>query len=81
MYSYNVSKFYDTKAFLKACALIEAGVSGYRKRDLIVDVDGTLLQIYYTGQGEITVWNDYEVGAVFVDSEVNLDHLNLSANW
>ena len=35
-------------------------------------MDGTLIQIYKVAGGEIVVFNDYEIDAVFVDSDVDL---------
>ena len=72
MYSYTVKKTADEKAFFLACRAIEREVSGLRKERLLEDVDGTQIQIYYAPKGEIKVVNDYEVDAVYVDSEVRL---------
>lgn len=41
----------------------------------LIDVDGSVIQIYYRGKDKIKVYNDYEVDAVYIDSEVNLDVL------
>ena len=71
-FSYNIEKFADEKAFVRACSMIEAGVSNITKEKLLEDVDGTLIQIYKVAGGEIVVFNDYEIDAVFVDSDVDL---------
>ena len=71
-FSYNIEKFADEKAFLRACSMIEAGVGNLEKEKLLEDVDGTLIQIYKVAGGEIVVFNDYEIDAVFVDSDVDL---------
>ena len=42
---------------------------------MLVDVDGSQIQVYKTPSGEIVVFNDYEVDAVYVDSDVNLDKI------
>lgn len=75
MYSYNISKFADNNAFQKACRLIESRLSAVEKEKLLEDVDGTQIQIYDTANGEIKVVNDYEVDAVYVDSDINLDKI------
>ena len=75
MFSYTIAKNADEKAFNHTCALIEAGTSGIDKKRIIEDVDGTQIQIYDTPSGKIKVYNDYEVDAVYVDSDVNLDHI------
>ena len=72
MYSYTVSKSADNKAFKKACNAIEGGLSGIKKDNLLVDVDGSAIQIYYANGKKIKVVNDYEVDAVYADSEIDL---------
>ena len=39
---------------------------------LLADVDGTQIQIYRTKDGEISVYNDYEIDAFLADLEVEL---------
>lgn len=75
MFSYNIAKEADNKAFKNACAAIEAKVNGIEKEKLLVDVDGTAIQIYNVPGGKITVFNDYEVDAVYADSDVNLSEV------
>ncbi len=75
MFSYTVSKNADKKMFDKACALIEEKLKFFEKKDILEDVDGSQIQIYNTSNGNIKVLNDYEVDAVYVDSEVNLNHV------
>lgn len=75
MYSYNISKSADKKAFDNICALIEAKVKGFTKEKVLVDVDGTQIQIYNTPDGKITVYNDYEVDAVYIDSDAELNNI------
>ena len=75
MYSYNISKNADKKAFDDICALIEAKVNDFNKERVLVDVDGTQIQIYNTPAGKIKVCNDYEVDAVYIDSDVELKNI------
>ena len=75
MFSYNIETVADNAAFKRACAQIEAKMSSLKKLDLLIDVDGTLIQVYYTKDGKIVVKNDYLVDAVYVDSEVELTHI------
>ena len=72
MFSYNIAKSFSEKAFADACSKIESHVQGFRKEKLLEDFDGTKIQIYNTPDGKIKVYNDFEVDAVYVDSEVNL---------
>ena len=73
MFSYNIAKTADPKAFEKACAMIEAGIKNLSKEELLEDVDGTHIQIYTTPEGKIKVFNDYEVDAVYADSDFDLE--------
>lgn len=75
MFSYNIAKEANNKAFIKACAAIESKVKGIEKEDLLIDVDGTVIQIYNTPDGRIKVLNDYEVDAVYADSDVDLSEV------
>ena len=72
MFSYNISKVADKEAFLKACADVETTMEAIKKEKLLVDVDGSMVQWYNTLKGKIAIFNDYEVDAVYVDSEVDI---------
>ena len=72
MFSYNIAKVADNQAFQKVCADIESKMRGIQKESLLVDVDGTLIQIYKASGGSIKVVNDYEVDAVYADSDIDL---------
>ena len=75
MFSYTVAKEADNKAFLNTCALIEANFKEITKAEQLIDVDGSVFQIYRTPQGTIKVSNDYYIDVTYVDSEINLDHI------
>lgn len=75
MFSYNIHKEADAEAFEKACARIEKGVPGIKKEKILVDVDGTLIQVYHTSEGKIEVVNDYEIDAVYADSTIDLKNI------
>lgn len=72
MYSYTVAKAASEKEFAKVCSLIESHFKGISKEKILEDVDGTTIQIYHEGKASIKVYNDYEVDAVYVDSEIEL---------
>lgn len=72
MYTYNIAKIADEKAFVHACSLIESKFKGLTKEKLLNDVDGTQIQIYTSRTGKIKVINDYEVDAVYIDSDIDL---------
>ena len=75
MFTYNISKTASSKEFKSACSAIESKLKGIKKEDLVTDVDGTQIQIYDTLDGKIKVFNDYEVDAVYADSEVDLSDI------
>lgn len=72
MFNYTVAKEADNTAFLSVCEKIEKEIKPLKKEKLLVDVDGSLIQIYYTENKKIKVLNDYEVDAVYVESEADL---------
>lgn len=72
MYSYTVSKSASENEFSRTCSMIESNFKGISKEEILEDMDGTTIQIYHTGKSTIKVFNDYEVDAVYVDSDVDL---------
>ena len=74
MFSYNVFFSADNEMFLTVCQNIEMQIKNIEKEKMIIDVDGSLIQKYVTCDGRIIkVFNDYDVDAVYVDSEIELD--------
>ena len=55
--------------------------NGYGKGRLIVDVDGSTYQEYEVGSGEIIVLDDYDTGAVYVLSDIDLTEILGSLIW
>lgn len=51
---------------------IEKSFPNAEKRKLLIDVDGSTIQTYIQDGKDIDVFDDYEVGAVFVKSEIEL---------
>lgn len=72
MFDYNIYPNNSNKKFLNACVTIEKKYPDNKKRNLLVDVDGTTIQIYYINNKKVTVYDDFEVGAVYVLSELDL---------
>lgn len=75
MFSYTVKKNASEEAFEKTCRAIESNFKEIEKDTLLEDVDGTTIQVYHNGVENIKVCNDYEVDAVYVDSDVELKFL------
>lgn len=78
MYSYNIAMNANDNVFYDTCRMIESKVQLAEKAKRLIDVDGSMIQIYRTPLGEVKVFNDYEVDAVYVDSDVELPILK---NW
>lgn len=73
MFSYTISKAASEKEFKKACRLLEERLEGIKKDKMLEDVDGTVIQVYRKKSDTIKVYNDYEVDAVYIDSEIELN--------
>ena len=75
VFSYNIAKTADSEAFKKICNTIDSKMKDNKKEQLLVDVDGTQIQIYNSSAGKIKVYNDYEVDAVYIDSDMDLSNI------
>lgn len=75
MIEYNVHNVADNKEFKIACDKIESNIKNLSIESTLIDVDGSIIRTYNSDNGKIKVYNDYEVDAVYIDSEINLDGL------
>lgn len=75
MYKYTFYKEADNEKIKEACKKLLHGVDNLIANEPIIDVDGTIIQKYTSPNGNIMVSNDYEIDAVYIDSEVNLDDI------
>lgn len=75
MYKYTFYKEADKEKFKEACKKLLHGMDNLIANEPIIDVDGTIIQKYTSPNGNIMVSNDYEIDAVYIDSEVNLDDI------
>lgn len=73
MYSYTISQEADEKQFERACNIVEKQLTEFEKEKLIEDVDGTQIQIYKANGKKIKVYNDYDVDAVYIDTDILID--------
>lgn len=75
MFEYNV--FFDNSPseFEKACQKIEHEFPKADKKKMLIDVDGTTIQSYTYNGKDIDVYDDYDVGAVFIKSEIALNSI------
>lgn len=75
MFDYTIESNNSTTAFKKSCEAIEHNLSPIDKENLLVDVDGSTIQEYHKDNKAVIVYNDYDVGAVYVKSEIELKFL------
>ena len=71
-FDYTIFPDNNNKVFREACNSIERAFSGLNKRELLIDVDGSTIQEYGTNQNGVIVYDDYDVGAVYVKSDFEL---------
>lgn len=74
-YDINISQENSPEKFKSACMIIEKVFPSFQKESLLVDVDGSMIQVYRKDGKEIIIYDDYDVGAVFAESDVNLKGL------
>lgn len=74
-YSYNIAPDFDLKAFYAVTTILDSGVGGSLPQELVkdYDFDGSMLKIYGRPGREIRVYCDWDIGAVFIDSDIDLD--------
>lgn len=75
MYKYNISKSASNSEFKNICDIIEKTIKDIKSEKPIVDVDGSVIKIYSRSDLSIKVYNDYEVDAVYVDSDIDLSSI------
>ena len=73
-YSYNIAREFDTEAFWRVVTKLDEILPDNTEQKFIEDfLDGSLLKIYRIEGRVIRVDCDWDIGAVFIDSEINLD--------
>lgn len=72
-FDYNIYPDNSPQKFKEACSYIEKANPDFNKGKLLIDVDGSTIQIYNSDNKEIVVYDDYDVGAVYALSDVPLN--------
>ena len=73
-YTYNIATKFDPNAFWRIVEKMDATFPDETIQHFFEDfLDGSLLKTYRVDGRLIRVECDWDIGAVFVDSEVNLD--------
>lgn len=73
-YKYDITIWPENspEQFRKACTKLENAYSEVKKDDLLVDVDGSLIQVYSLHEKEIVIYDDYDFGYVFALSDYDI---------
>lgn len=58
--------------FKLACSKIDQQYPTAEKKQLLVDVDGSTIQVYYIEGKKLVIYDDYDVGAVFAMSDIDV---------
>lgn len=73
-YTYNIASEFDTEAFWGITRILDDTLPANTRQELVEDfLDGSLLKIYHTSGSAVRVECNWDIGAVFIDSEINLD--------
>lgn len=75
MFDFTIHPDNNPTEFKQACSKIETLFPKAIKSKLLVDVDGSTIQTYLQDGKEIKVYDDYDIGAVFVRSEIDLSEI------
>lgn len=72
MFEYDICNQADREIFEEQCAALEKHIPRLIKGKLLIDVDGSEIQLYDLDGSPIKVYNDHYVDAVHIKSEVDL---------
>lgn len=70
--SYNICTNSDERIFKKQCSALEKYIPNIVKGKFLEDIDGPKTQFYYKNGKEIFVKNSYYIGAVYIESDIEL---------
>lgn len=76
MFEYNFYSENSSEKFIEACNLISKNVNYAEKKKVLIDVDGTTIQEFLLNGKSIIVYDDYDVGAVYIKSDISLEFFN-----
>lgn len=71
-YDYTICTEFDEDIFNRQCKALEQHIHGIKKGLFLHDVDNSKLQYYDIGGKELRVVNDFQIGAVYIDSDIEL---------
>ena len=73
-YDYTVNPENSSETFRDLCDKIAQEYPTFRREELLIDIDGSTIQVFSENGKEIVVYDDYDVGAVFVVSDVDMSN-------
>ena len=73
-YDYTVNPENSSESFRELCEIIARQYPTFRREELFIDDDGSTIQVFSSEGKEIVVYDDYNVGAVFVVSDVDISN-------
>ncbi len=73
-YDYTVNPENSSETFRELCDKIARQYPTFRREELLIDIDGSTIQVFSENGKEIVVYDDYDVGAVFVVSDVDMSN-------
>ena len=65
----------DIEVFEKICTEVEEHIPELKRGELLVDVDGSTLQIYESQEHKLVVKNSYYFGDVHIETDMDIDAL------
>ena len=63
----------DREIFSRQCKSLENVIPGLALKEHLEDVDGSETAVYIVGGQEVIIHNSYYIGAVYIETDANLD--------
>ena len=77
LFSYNIHPEYDYDEYKKAAVILDNILLPKMEVEEIVDpLDGTRVRTYSNGNEKVKLFCDWDIGAVFVDSDIAIEKLD-----
>lgn len=73
MYEYSICNKCDEEIFNKQCKALESNIPNLKKKECLIDVDGSKIQKYSIDNKEVKVYNSIDENEVYVISQVELE--------
>lgn len=71
-FEYSIYPDNSSSIFDETCEKIDRAFKDAEKQEKLVDVDGSTIQRFHIDGKKVVVYDDYDVGAVYVESDINL---------